>query len=45
MSYFEFMGGITKKLIMSLIGFGIIWVGVKVYTFSMKSGSFNNPIF
>ncbi len=34
-----------KRLFMSLIGFGIIGIGVKVYMFSMKSGSFNNPNF
>ena len=45
MSFLQFLGRIGTGLGMALIGFAIIGVGAKIYTFSMKDGSFNEPSF
>ena len=45
MSFLQFLGRIGTGLGMALIGVAIIGVGAKIYTFSMKDGSFNEPSF
>ena len=44
-SFLQFLGRIGTGLGMALIGIAIIGIGAKIYTFSMKNGSFNDPSF